>query len=199
MYVENLDDKKSKGTHWVSFFIDRNTAVDVDSFGNEYIPQEVLNKIKYKSITLNTFRIQDNESIMCGFYCIAFIEYMLAGKTLLEIIPSFFLRMTIKRMTWWYISIWKINMIEEASLEFWLRKIGETRNYLLEEIKHNYLMSEKYKKTCKYLNYVENVLILASAVTGCVSISAFASIVAIPACVTNKNKNFCNHCRNQKV
>ena len=102
-------------------------------------------------------------------------------------------------MTWWYISIWKINMIEEASLEFWLRKIGETRNYLLEEIKHNYLMSEKYKKTCKYLNYVENVLILASAVTGCVSISPFASIVAIPACVTNKNKNFCNHCRNQKV
>ena len=84
MYVENLDDKKSKGTHWVSFFIDRNTAVDVDSFGNEYIPQEVLNKIKYKSITLNTFRIQDNESIMCGFYCIAFIEYMLAGKTLLD-------------------------------------------------------------------------------------------------------------------
>ena len=29
-------------------------------------------------------RIQDNESIMCGFYCIAFIEYVLAGKTLLD-------------------------------------------------------------------------------------------------------------------
>ena len=27
---------------------------------------------------------QDNESIMCGFYCIAFIKYMLGGKTLLE-------------------------------------------------------------------------------------------------------------------
>ena len=54
------------------------------SFGIEYIPQEVLNKIKDKSITHNIFRIQDNESIMCGFYCIAFIEYMLAGKTLLD-------------------------------------------------------------------------------------------------------------------
>ena len=56
----------------------------LDSFGIEYIPQEVLNKIKDKSITHNIFRIQDNESIMCGFYCIAFIEYMLAGKTLLD-------------------------------------------------------------------------------------------------------------------
>ena len=55
-----------------------------DSFGIEIIFQEVLNKIRDKSITHNIFRIQDNESIMCGFYCIAFIEYMLAGKTLLD-------------------------------------------------------------------------------------------------------------------
>ena len=45
-------------------------------------------------------------------------------------------------------------MVEEASLEFRLRKIDETRNYLLDEISHNSLMSEKYNKTCKYLNYV---------------------------------------------
>ena len=59
-------------------------------------------------------------------------------------------------------------MTEEASLEFRLRKIDETRNYLLEEIKHNDLMSEKYKKTCKYSNYVEHLLILASIITSCV-------------------------------
>ena len=57
----------------------RNTTVCFDSFGIEYIPQEVLNKY----ITHNIFIIQDNDSIMCGFYCISFIEYMLAGKTLL--------------------------------------------------------------------------------------------------------------------
>ena len=55
----------------------------------EYILQEVLNKFKDKSITHNIFRIQDNESTMCGFYCIAFIEYMLAGKTLLDYINLF--------------------------------------------------------------------------------------------------------------
>ena len=40
-YVINLDDKKSKGIHWVSFFIARNTAVYFDSFGIKHIPQDV--------------------------------------------------------------------------------------------------------------------------------------------------------------
>ena len=43
-------------------------------------------------------------------------------------------------------------MVEQASLEFKLRKIDETRNYLLDETKHNDLMSEMHKMTCKYLN-----------------------------------------------
>ena len=46
--------------------------------------QEVLSKIKDKSITHNVFRIQDNGFIKCRFYCIASIEYMLAGITLLD-------------------------------------------------------------------------------------------------------------------
>ena len=44
-------------------------------------------------------------------------------------------------------------------------------------------MSEKYKKTFKYLNYVEHMLILVSTVTGCVSISAFASLVCVPVSI----------------
>ena len=57
------------------------------------------------------------------------------------------------------------------------------KEQLLEEIKHNYLMSEKYK-TYKYLNYVENLLILVSPVTCCVPISAFASLVYVPVGMT---------------
>ena len=41
-------------------------------------------------------------------------------------------------------------------------------------------MSKKHKKVCKTLNYIEHLLILASAATGCVLISAFASLVGIP-------------------
>ena len=76
-------------------------------------------------------------------------------------------------------------MVEEASLEFRLRKFDETRNYLLDEINHNDLMSEKYKKTFKYSNYVEHLLILASTVTGWVSISAFASLFCVPVGITS--------------
>ena len=76
-------------------------------------------------------------------------------------------------------------MTEEASLQFKLRKINETRNYFLEEINHNNLISEKCKKTRKYLNYVEHLLILTSTVAGCVSISAFASLGAIPVGLTS--------------
>ena len=76
-------------------------------------------------------------------------------------------------------------MVEGASIEFRLRKIDETRNYLLDEVKHSDLMSEKYKKTCKCLNYVGNLLILASAVTGCASVFAFASLVCVPVGITS--------------
>ena len=52
--------EKSKGTHWVSLFIGRNLTVYFDSFEIEYIPLEVLNEIKDKSITHNIFIMQCN-------------------------------------------------------------------------------------------------------------------------------------------
>ena len=60
-------------------------------------------------------------------------------------------------------------------------------------------MSEIYNKKCEYLNYIERLLILVLAVTGCVSISAFALLVAIPVGITSaaiRVKNQCNHCSN---
>ena len=58
----NLDDKQSKGTHWVSLFIYRNTAEYFNSFGIQYIPQHVLNKVKDKLINHDIFRIQSANS-----------------------------------------------------------------------------------------------------------------------------------------
>ena len=70
-------------------------------------------------------------------------------------------------------------MVKQSSLKFRLRKIDETRNYFLKYIKHNNLMSEILKRH-KYLNFVKNLLILSSTVTGCVPISTFFSLVCIP-------------------
>ena len=72
-------------------------------------------------------------------------------------------------------------MVEEnISQEFRLKNIDETRNYLIEEINRNELMSKKHKKVCTTLNYIEHFLILASTITRCISISAFASLLGIP-------------------
>ena len=61
-----------------------------------------------------------------------------------------------------------------------MKNVDETRNYFIEEINQNDLMSKKYKKVCTALHFIEHLLILPSAVTGSVSISAFASLVGIP-------------------
>ena len=60
-------------------------------------------------------------------------------------------------------------------------------------------MSEKDKKVYKYLKYVEQLFILASKITGCVSISAFASVVFRSYRYykfRSRINNLCNHCRN---
>ena len=74
---------------------------------------------------------------------------------------------------------------ENLSQEFRLKNIDETRNYLIEEINRNQLISKKHKMVCTTLNYIEHFLILGSAVTGCVSISAFSSLVGIPIVITS--------------
>ena len=68
-------------------------------------------------------------------------------------------------------------MIEEnISQEFKMKETDEIKNYFIEEIKQNELISKKQKKVYKILNYTEHIPILASAVTGCVSISTCSSL-----------------------
>ena len=57
------------------------------------------------------------------------------------------------------------------SQEFRFKNIGKKRNYFLEEIKQNELITRKHKKVCTTLNYIEHFLILAPTITGCDSIS----------------------------
>ena len=66
---------------------------------------------------------------------------------------------------------------ENLSQEFRLKNIDETKNYFVEEIEQNELMCKKHKKVCTTLNYIEHFLILVSAVTGCISIFVFDSLI----------------------
>ena len=82
-YVINLDEYENTGTHWIALFVKPKYTVYFDSFGAEHIPKEV-NKFIGNNIKSNIFRLQAYDSIMCGYYCIEFINYMLKGKTLLD-------------------------------------------------------------------------------------------------------------------
>ena len=93
-YVINLDEYENTGTHWIALFIKTNEFIYFDSFGIKHIPKEI-NKFtrskelgsavgSNKKIKANVFRIQAYDSIMCGYFCIVFINYMLKGKTLLD-------------------------------------------------------------------------------------------------------------------
>ena len=88
-YVVNLDEYENTGTHWVSLFVKANKVIYFDSFGIEHIPEEINKFIGNKKIKASTFRIQAYDSIMCGYFCIEFINYMLKGKTLLDYTNSF--------------------------------------------------------------------------------------------------------------
>ena len=71
-------------------YVHNNNVTYFDSFGVEHIPNEIKTFInrslssasKNKNIKTNIFRIQTYDSIMCGYFCIGFIHFVLAGKTL---------------------------------------------------------------------------------------------------------------------
>ena len=69
---------------------------------------------------------------------------------------------------------------ENINQELRLQNIDEIRNYLIEEMYRNELMSKKYKKICRVLNYIDHSLIVISTITGCNSVSTFSTLFGIP-------------------
>ena len=63
--------------------VDNNNVTYFDSFGVDNILKEIKEFVKNKNIT-NIFRVQANDSVMCGYFFIGIIDFMLKGKTLTE-------------------------------------------------------------------------------------------------------------------
>ena len=68
----------------IVLYILNNDDTYFNSFGIEYIPKEIRTFIGNKNIKTNIFRMQAYDSIMCGYFCIGFIDFILPGKTLTE-------------------------------------------------------------------------------------------------------------------
>ena len=75
--------------------------------------------------------------------------------------------------------------VENTSQAFQIKNIDGTRNIFLEEIKQNGLTNKKRKKVCATPNYIEHFFILASTITGFISVSAFASLIGILKGITS--------------
>ena len=79
-YVINLDKYKSIGTHWIALYVNINNgsasydATYFDSFGVEHIPKEIKEFIENRNIIANIHRMHACNSMMCWYFCIAFVD-----------------------------------------------------------------------------------------------------------------------------
>ena len=84
VYVINLDEYRDIGTHWVALYVNNKTITYFDSFRVKHIPKEIIKFIGNKKIIINIYRIQAYDSIMCGYFCVGFINFMFNGNSLTE-------------------------------------------------------------------------------------------------------------------
>ena len=83
-YVINLDEYKSIRMHCIALYVNDNNGTYFDSFRVEHITKEVKKFIGNKNIIANIYRIKAYDLIMCGYFCIGFIDFMLKCKSLLD-------------------------------------------------------------------------------------------------------------------
>ena len=83
-YIVNLDEYSDIGTHWIALYVNNKAVTYFDSFGIEHIPQEIKILVGYKDIIASIYRIQSYDSIMCGYFCVGFIDFMFKGKSLTD-------------------------------------------------------------------------------------------------------------------
>ena len=83
-YVTNLDEYADVGTHWVALYVKNIKLIYFDSFGVEHVPNEIMHFARGKNIKTNIFRIQADNSMMCGYFCIGFVDFMFVGQSLID-------------------------------------------------------------------------------------------------------------------
>ena len=83
-YAINLDEYSDIETHWIALYVNNKTVTYFDSFGVEHIPKEIKKFINNKDIISNIFRIQTYDSVLCGYFCFGFINFMFKDNSLTD-------------------------------------------------------------------------------------------------------------------
>ena len=89
VYVINLDEYSDTGIHWIALYVLNNDVTYFDSFRVEHIPKEIKTFIGNKNVKTNIFKKQEYDSIMCGYFFIGFIDFILVGKSLTDLTNLF--------------------------------------------------------------------------------------------------------------
>ena len=79
----NHDEYDGFGEHWDALYVKNIEVICFGSLNVEYVPKEIKKFIGQKNIKTNISRIQANNSIMCGYFCIGFTDWTFADKTLI--------------------------------------------------------------------------------------------------------------------
>ena len=172
-YVINLDEYADVGTHWIALFCNKSEIVYFDSFGVEHVPEKIKEFIGHKNTEPNIFRVQANNSVMCGYFFIGFIDFILAGKKLTDFMNLFSPHDFEKNDV--------MNEIDRTNLtdqkKFRLNEISKIEKHFYKEINQRTSCSKKLSKYVAAFDCIEKVLIVSSATTGGVSIISFTSVV----------------------
>ena len=83
-YMINLEEYESIGTRWIALYVNDNNVPYFDGFGVENILKEIRRFIGNTNVGTNIYRVQAYDWIICGCFCIGFIDFMLKGKKLLH-------------------------------------------------------------------------------------------------------------------
>ena len=120
---------------------------------------------------------------MCGYFCIGFIDFMFAGKTLVDF-NSFFLLMILKKMTiesWVFLRMVQVSSNLSDQTKFKLSEINKIKVNFTTEVQERKIMSRKLSKYIAAFDYIDKILIVLSATIRVVSIISFASVIGAPA------------------
>ena len=87
--VLNIDHSRNNGTHWTSLFIKNSVTYYFDSYGFPP-PLEVIEYCKGKDRCYNTFKIQKDDEVICGHYCIYMLYQLSNGYNFYDVLDELY-------------------------------------------------------------------------------------------------------------
>ena len=152
-------------------YINNNNVAYFDSFGVEHIPKEIKKLIVNKNVITNIYRIQKYDSIICGYFRIGFIDFMLKSKSLLDYTNCFLLiimrriiftkifSITKKMKKLYCVNCGKYRKFEKLQMSYLLEKIL-VLSIICSKCKNDYekfFKEEKSVEILKPLGLIENI------------------------------------------